>query len=206
MIDDLSRLWLATLEQVVRRAAHEVKDSLNGVSVNLEVVTSRAARPDAELTGVAPFASAAAEQLEALGARVEALLYLSRPAREPADVALTLKHLAALLAPATRAGGGLLTVEGYEQTSLTAAPGQPTRLALAAALLEMTATKGSGHCRLEPGPETVVRFSHESADACSLDPAIAAAVAKHAIRTETSNRDLILVFPAHPSSPHGATL
>ena len=44
---DIDTLWLRTLEEVVNRAAHEVKDSLNGVSLNVEVVRSRADRPGA---------------------------------------------------------------------------------------------------------------------------------------------------------------
>lgn len=203
VIEDTGRLWLATLEHVAGRAAHEVKDALNGVSVNLEVVRSRCAKPGVEMSGVVPFANSATDQLETLGARVEALLYLSRPPREPADLALTLKHLAALLVPATRADNGVLKVEGHERSCLTAAAGQATRLAVASGMLAAIGHRGSTLCRLECGQEPVVRISHESAS-CSLDPAVAAAVATHGIRTERSDRDLILVFPGHTSS-HGST-
>jgi hypothetical protein len=40
--DDVERLWLAALQRAIGRASHDVKDSLNGVSVNLEVIRSRA--------------------------------------------------------------------------------------------------------------------------------------------------------------------
>src|SRR5437762_998561 len=35
-------LWLAVQQEICGRAAHEIKGALNGVSVNLEVVRSRA--------------------------------------------------------------------------------------------------------------------------------------------------------------------
>src|SRR5213075_1153796 len=108
----IDQLWLKTLEEVVNRAAHEVKDSLNGVSLNVEVVRSRAERPGAE-DGLTAFATAASEQLELLTNRAEAVLFLARPARDPADVALVLRHLAALLIPAAKADGKRLVVDGY---------------------------------------------------------------------------------------------
>jgi hypothetical protein len=172
-----------------------VKDSLNGVSLNLEVIRSRSSRmpggPDASL---AAFATAASEQLELLSLRAEAVLFLARPARDPADVAVTLKHLAALLIPATKADGGRLTVEGHQRSAPTTASAQGTRLALAGGLLALI-KEGGGSCRLETGGETVVRFSHESAATCTLDKAIASAIVKHRIRTERSDSDLILRFP-----------
>ena len=53
---DVGALWLLTLQRAVGRASHDVKDALNGVSVNVEVVRSRAARPEAPATAVAQFA------------------------------------------------------------------------------------------------------------------------------------------------------
>ena len=44
---DARVLWLAMVQRLMGRAAHDVKDSLNGVAVNLEVIRSRAARADA---------------------------------------------------------------------------------------------------------------------------------------------------------------
>ena len=194
---EVDRLWLRALQQVVGLAAHEVKDSLNGVSLNLEVIRSRASRPNGagDNSTFAAFATAASEQLELLAIRTEAVLFLARPAREPADVAVVLGHLSSLLIPATKADGGRLAVEGYQTSAPTSAPAQATRLALAAGLLALTKDGNSGHCWLESGAEPVVRFSHESAVPCNLDPAIASAIAEHSIRTERSGSDLRIVFP-----------
>jgi signal transduction histidine kinase len=201
-VTDLDRLWLSTLEEVVGRAAHEVKDALNGVSINVEAVRSRASRKGSDVESVAGLAAAAANQLEVLTARTEALLFLARPHR-PAigspDIALTLRHLAALLVPAARSDGGSIQVEGYEKPVQTAAPAQAVRLALAAGLLGF-GQKDRGRCSLEggnreSGQEPVVRFSHESAGTCSLDTVVAKAIAMHNIRAERSGPDLNLWFP-----------
>src|SRR6476660_7394224 len=92
--EEVEGLWLATLQRALGRASHDVKDALNGVAVNLEVVRGRAAKPDAHAAAVAPFAEAAAQQLERLTTLVEAVLALGRAERQPADVAVTLHRLA----------------------------------------------------------------------------------------------------------------
>ena len=194
---DLDRLWLRTLEDVVNRAAHEVKDSLNGVSLNLEVIRSRSVAADATAQSFATFATSATEQLDQLSSRMEAVLFLARPPREPADVAVLLRHLASLLVPTAKSEGGSLVVEGYQTPAPTAAPGQATRLALAAGLLLLIKEGGCGRCRLDVTNEIVVRFSHESAAACRLDPTIAKAIAEHSITNERSGMDLLLRFPGY---------
>lgn len=199
---DIDQLWLAALQEVVQRAAHEVKDALNGVSLNLEVIRSRSTGADGDRSrnSLAGFAASAAEQLDLLSARTEALLFLSRPQRPangPVDVAVTLKHLASLLVPAAKADGVSLSVAGYQASAPTTASAVVTRLALAEGLLTLVNGGGAGRCRLETGAEPVVRFSHESAGTCSLDPAIARTIAQHGIRQETPGSELILRFPGN---------
>ncbi|MGH7679889.1 MAG: hypothetical protein ACRENU_15570 [Gemmatimonadaceae bacterium] len=200
---DLETLWLATLQEVVGRAAHEVKDALNGVHLNLEAIRSRTAKQGSG-ADVTKFAASAADQLEAVTARTEAVLFLARPVRDggaATDLALTLRHLGTLLVPAAKSDGGSIALEGQELPVATAAPAVATRLALAAGLLAMCRQGGHGRCALEvanPGDsasETVVRFSHESADSCTIEPAVATALEKHHIRMERSGSDLLLIFP-----------
>jgi len=75
---DAGVLWLAALQRALDRAAHDVKDALNGVSVNLEVVRSRASNTGAAASAIAPFAEAAAHQLDRLTALLDAVLALGR--------------------------------------------------------------------------------------------------------------------------------
>jgi hypothetical protein len=48
----------------LKRLAHDVKNALNGVSVNLEVARSRATRGISDPAQLAPFLESAAQQLE----------------------------------------------------------------------------------------------------------------------------------------------
>ena len=191
------RLWLAALHDVANRAAHQLKGALNGVSVNLEVVRSRSAK-GAEAAAIEKFAAAAASQLELVSEQSEALLYLTRNQNKPSvDVALVLRHLAALLVPAAQADQVGLSVAGHDRAAVTRAPERAVRLALATGLLALI-KEGGGACRLEAGnagSDAVVRFSHESA-AVGIDQAVAAAIAEHEIRIGKTGSDLTLSFPA----------
>lgn len=198
---DLEGLWLRALQQVVDLAAHEIKDSLNGVSLNLEVVRSRS-QAEGSAKNLSQFATAASSQMEMLSERVEALLFLARPPRagSPTDVALILRHLATLLVPAAKADGGNLVVSGWEKSTPTTASSVGARLALATGLLTLVAKGGSGTCSLKAAPDAVVRFSHESAETCSLDSAITASLAEEKIVIQRGDRgeksgDLLMVFP-----------
>src|SRR3977135_4045839 len=96
LAEDTSALWLLTLQRVIGRASHDVKDALNGVSVNLEVIRSRSLRPEVSVSALTPFNAAAGLQLDRLTNLIEAVLALSRPERSPADVGLTLRRVATL--------------------------------------------------------------------------------------------------------------
>lgn len=195
MTDAGKQLWLDVLQQVAGRSAHEVKGALNGVALSLEVVRSRTAA--GKKADVADFAVAAADHLELLTARVEALLYLAREPQPPApaDLDLILRHLAALLEPAARSDGGSLVVEGLGQSALTSAPAMSARLALAAGLLGLIKEGGEGRCTLNGGGEPVVRFSHQSAKACSLGPMVTSTIVADGIRVQEQGGELTLVFP-----------
>lgn len=119
---EVAGLWLAALQRLVDRVAHDVRNTMNNVAVNLEVVRSRSAREGTGAAAVAPFAATAASQFEKLSAAAEALLALARPARAPVDVAGVLGQLAAL------AGGGEVAADG---AGVTAADGDAVRLVLA---------------------------------------------------------------------------
>lgn len=199
-MSDLEVLWLRTLQTVVDRAAHEIKDALNGVSLNIEVVRSRSRRADVAAADLAEFATAAGSQFETLVERTEALVFLARPQKRGSavDIALTLRHLAALLVPVARADGAALKVSGWERPVPTTASADAVRLGIGAGLLQMAEQGGS--CLLETTSGTVVRFSHESAETCTLDSAIAASLAEQNIviqRADPGGKagDLLMVFP-----------
>ena len=201
-------LWLTTLQRAIGRAAHDVKDALNGVSVNLEVVRGRAAKPATPAAAVAQFAEAAGQQLERLTNLLEAVLALGRADREPVDVALTLRRVATLCtASSSPTDAEVLVDAGNVESALTTVRGDAVRLALTAPLLTLVA----GHdrtnraspvwCRLSGGAGvTVVTISAEGRRA-QVPDAVADAVRAAGVRwvdagsAAGAGDDLSLTFP-----------
>jgi signal transduction histidine kinase len=204
----VDELWLDVLQQVSARTAHELRGALNGVSVNLEVVRTRSARADSASVAVAPVASSAADQLEAVVDMTEALLRLARPPRDPIDVGETMDSLTSLLARSARAEGGSLRLESppRELAATAVRPrGNIVRLVIGATLLAALARKGDIRCRVEVGDETVVGV--ECADAegpIALSTDVLAAAAAADIRVHCEGQSISLAFP-HASAARQRT-
>lgn len=150
-------LWLETFQRVCGKAAHELKGVLNGVSVNLEVVRSRSLKPEAPASSVATFAGSAASQFDAVMDMTEALLALSRGTPGAVDLASTARWLVALLAPAAKADGRALRIEG-SLASLGTSPvdGSAARSAIASTLLSAIESGSTVVCRANGGALDIV--------------------------------------------------
>jgi hypothetical protein len=198
---DAGTLWLAVLQHALARASHDVKDSLNGVSVNLEVVRSRAARPDAPASAVAPFAEAAAQQLDRLSSLLDAVLALGRAERGPADVGITLRRVATICGASNAAADSGVTVrDGTDGDARTRVHGDAVRLALAAPLLDAVVGQKGGPraadvaCDLTGEPDAlVVRMNADRPIRMPAD--VAETLRAAGIRWTESSHDLSLVFP-----------
>ena len=195
----VDELWLDVLQRIGARTAHELKGALNGVSVNLEVARSRAAKPDAAASAIAPFAASAADQLDAVVDMTEALLTLARAPREPSDVFDTVRTFAALLTPSARAEGGSLRVEAPARdgsVNSVRAHGNVVRVLIGAALLAALASKGDIRCRVDVADDTVVII--ECADAegpLGLSADVFAVAASAGVRVQQEGQGFSLVFP-----------
>jgi signal transduction histidine kinase len=131
--------WLGALQGLAGRIAHEIKNPLNAVAVNLEVVRSRCERGKVEPAGVLPFAAAAAVELERVARLVDALLALARPAQP--DLALLAGPVITLYDALANAEGGSVSMDLSEGATGIDMAADDARAALAATLDEM----------LEPG-------------------------------------------------------
>ena len=207
---DVAVLWLATLQRALGRASHDVKDALNGVSVNLEVIRSRSARAEVPAATVAPFAAAAGQQLERLTTLVEAVLALGRAERDPADVAVILSRLAALCGASSSSADADVVVElGDVESTLTRVPGDAVRLALAAALLDVVTGSDRSNraspvrCRLSEGEGATIVTIGATGRRAAMPEAVADAVRAAGVRWTEAMRedagaesnDLSLAFP-----------
>jgi signal transduction histidine kinase len=205
----VDELWLDVLQQISARTAHELKGALNGVAVNLEVVRSRSTRSDAAAHSVAPFASSAVDQLDAVVEMSEALLTLARAPRDPLDLSETIDCFASSLSPSARADGCSLRFEAASREAAAVAvraPGTVVRLVLGAALLAALARKGDTRCRLDVSDEIVVHIESADAEGPLVLPAHVAAAADAAdIRVHAEGQGMSLTFPRTAASPRKRT-
>lgn len=135
------------MQSLADRAAHEIRNPLNGLAVNLEVVRSRAARGSGDLASIARFADAASSESERAAELVQALLELARPLTPPVDLWDALRPMVVLHAAIAAAGAGgeprddgdpiapavVLEPRGAEPLTVAVDP-YVSRLALGAAL------------------------------------------------------------------------
>lgn len=200
---DARVLWLAMVQRLMGRAAHDVKDSLNGVAVNLEVVRSRAAREGAPASLVAPYAAAAGQQLERLTSLLDALLAVARPERDPVNVSVALRRVATLCAASTSADDAKVIVEEEQSDDATTSlPGEVVRLALSAPLLQ--AVQGDGRpaspvrCTMQVAPTEVLVTMTADGRRVTMPVEVADVVRSGGVRWTDGERDtgaLSLVFP-----------
>jgi hypothetical protein len=172
-------LWLDALERLAERAAHEVRNPLNGALLNTEVVRSRTAGEGSAGAALAPFARAAAEELARVSALTEALLALARPPRAPVDLGAVLAPLVVIAAAGARARGGNVVMETPAAAPLP--PGldpRGARGALAATLDAVVARGGTVRCAIHraDGGGMTVRIAGEGGEGAGglADPARAA--------------------------------
>ena len=133
-MDAAPSLWLGALGRLAGRAAHELKNPLNGLALNLEVVRSRSARTGTQGSALAPYAAAAANELERAIPLVEALLVLARPLSSPVDLRVAMQPLVVLYGAIATAGGGSLDVVYEAEHMFVNADGDTVRALVAEAL------------------------------------------------------------------------
>lgn len=201
----VEELWLATLQRALGRAAHDVKDALNGVSVNVEVIRSRAARPDTPATAVAPFSEAAGQQLERLTILIEAVLALGRVERDPVDVALTLRRLVTVCGAGSSNADAVVELHESSESAAggttTRVRGDVVRLAIAAPLLELAAAGDRGqrmtavHCTISGDDASILVSIGAEGRRAVMPERVAAAVHAAGVRWTEGPQDLSLAFP-----------
>ena len=202
---DVGMLWLTTQQVIASRIAHEYKNTLNGVAVNLEVVRSRLARAASAGNGNASaatsFAETASGEFERLSAQSEALLALVRPVRAPADVALVAAQLAVLLALTAGRDGGSLSVEGTDDGGArTSMDAEAVRLVVAQAMLAAI-DEGAAHqvrCTITaaPGEGPRLMMSRVGGGGFALPHDVARVAGAAGIRLATGHdTGLLLTFP-----------
>ena len=179
--------------------AHDLRNALNAVAVNLEVVRGRSAR-GAEAAAIAPFAATASAQLELALAATEALLGFARAEPEPADVGVIVERLERLLA--VRGAGQ--AKPAVTRGAVTSAPADLVRAVVARSVLSAIQAGGAAPCEITVSDGIFLRVTGGDDSAPSLDPELVTLASVWGVRTATRGHSLELSFPPVTDGPPNA--
>jgi len=201
--DEPAALWSDTLQLLASVVAHDLRNALNAVAVNLEVVRSRSAR-GAEASAIAPFAATAATNFETAAAAAEALLAFVRPEPGRVDIAAVVTRLARLLA--VRAGAGLQVSDLSDGRAATAAPPDIARAAVARSVLAAFGAGEGAACEIAVDDGIFLHITGATRVPPPPDSGLVAAALEHGILISPRDRSIVLRLPAvcpgaNPSVP-----
>jgi signal transduction histidine kinase len=195
---EIDALWLDALYRLVGRSAHELKGALNGVSVNQEVIRSRAEKANTMAASLSSFAAVAAEQLDMVISLTEALLGLTRRA-EATDVGVEVRRIAILLGAAARSDGKQLTLDDAAALSalgVTSAPVSAVRLAICESLLAAVEANTTVRCMAVADPRTpVIRIESSDGNAMTVQSEIVIAAGDAGITIRAEPSAVSISFP-----------
>jgi len=186
-------LWASALQAVANHVAHDFRNALNGVAVNLEVVRGRSAR-GAEVTTIAPFAATAAAEFEVASAAAEALLALARPEAGDVDVAAVIGRLSRLFSLKSPT-----TVQVTDQSGGRARTPVPADLVRAVVARSVLASIGAGDtvaCEIGVGDDIFLLITGAMHVPPLPDPELVAVASSHGVRFASRGLTLDLRFPA----------
>jgi hypothetical protein len=197
-------LWVETLQALADYIAHDLRNALNGVAVNLEVVRGRSAR-GAEASAIAPFAATAASQFEVASGATEALLAFARPEPGEPEVAGITHRLARLIG--LRSGSRLTVTDRTDGNARTSAPGDVVRAVVARSVLNALGTSDTIGCETTVGGDIFLRVTGASPVLPTPDPELVAVAAGYGVRFASQGNILEVRFPsagAHATPPASA--
>jgi signal transduction histidine kinase len=193
----VERSWLAMLQRVAGRAAHELKNPLNGAMLNVEVVRQRAQRPGTDPALLGPFAEAAATQLARAAELADALLALARPARTPVDLAMVLEPLVMLYDAIVTPTGGRVTLDPVTVNAReTMADPALVRCILATAI-DQIGGQVRLRCRLAERDRAAAVELHGAARDLTLPEPVQAAMTDAGIEYSAMPDGIVIRFPRH---------
>ena len=184
-------LWVQTFETLANRIAHDLRNALNAVAVNLEVVRGRSAR-GAEATAIAPFAATAAAQYEAAASAAEALLALARPESADPDVAAVVGQLGRLIRVRNAAALRVTDTTGGRARALV--PADVVRAAVARSVLAALDIGDKVACETTVDGDIFLRVTGAS-HVASPDPELVAVAAAYGVRFASQGNVLEVRFP-----------
>jgi signal transduction histidine kinase len=185
--DASSSEWWRAFQKLASRVAHEIKNPLNAVAVNLEVVRSRCERVGVEGAAILPFATTAASEVERVSRLIEALLALARPGTN--DLGALSQPVITLYDAVASAEGGSVRMDLAEGGTGIDMPADQARAAVAATLEGMVGPGVAIRVHIaRNGDRVFARFSGPR-----VTPELPADV-----RLQLEPSGVTLLFPAQP--------
>ena len=185
-------LWSETLQRIANFVAHDLRNTLNAVAVNLEVVRGRSAR-GAEAAAIAPFAGTAAGHFELAAAATEALLGFARPEPGRVDVAAVMARLERLLAVSGRETPRV--IDRSEGRATTNAPADIVRAVVARSVLGALRTGEGVACEISADDGIFLRVIGATHAPPQPESDVVTAAAASGIQVVSHERSLELRFP-----------
>ena len=185
-------LWAESLQALANLVAHDFRNALNAVSVNLEVVRSRSAR-GAEAAAIAPFAATAAAHFETSAGAGEALVAFVRAEPEPFDVAAVVMRLSRLIAVGGQSR--LQVVDRSGGRARTGAPGDIVRVAVARSVLGAVGAGESVACEIAADDGIFLRVTGATEVPPRPDSEVVTVAATYDIRIASRGQSIELRFP-----------
>jgi hypothetical protein len=186
-------LWAEAFQALASHIAHDFRNTMNGVAVNLEVVRARSAR-GAEAAAIAPFAATAAAQFEVATAGAEALLGFARSEPAPADVAAIVVRVSRLAELRTK--GGMQVNDGSGGGARTSAPVELVRTAVARSVLAALADGNTISCEIAVDDGIFLRVTGVTHTPPPPDPELVAIARAHGVHIVARGQSLELRFPS----------
>ncbi|MFN2400600.1 MAG: histidine kinase dimerization/phospho-acceptor domain-containing protein [Gemmatimonadaceae bacterium] len=200
---EASDLWAALLERLAERAAHEIRNPLNGAAVSIEVIRSRLQKNGAEVAGLGSFARSAASELERASRLVEAILAVARPVTHPVDLIGLLRPLTVLYGEITVREGGMLEVlpatGGADITAdafVTESDAVVSRLMAASALESVSGRKGSHSVQLARNGSIIEITVHSDSEGVSIPQAVESLGKEAGINCRKTPEAITILLPA----------
>lgn len=184
-------VWAEAFQALANYVAHDFRNALNGVAVNLEVVRARSSR-GAAAAAIAPFAATAASQFEAVTAGAEALLAFARPEPAPPDVAAIIVRVSQLTALKTESR--VQVNDSSEGRARTSAPAAVVRAVVARSVLNALA-EDTISCEIGVDDGIFVHVTG-AVDPSPPDPELVAIALAHGVHIVAQAQTLELRFPA----------
>ena len=194
-------LWVAALQAVASHVAHDFRNALNAVAVNLEVVRGRAAR-GAEASAIAPFATTAMAQFESASAAAEDLLALVRPEPASPDIAAIAARVARLVS--LRNDAVLRLDDRSDGRARTSVPADIARAAVARSVLSAVGQGDGITCEIGVGDGIFLLVTGATYVPPRPDPELVSVASAHGVRFTSREHTLELGFPVLDSrvTPH----